>query len=290
MANNLGDVVSKFTTRLDQVLVQESKTSDLNLNQDLLGEYQGNGEIKLANLALSGLADYDRAKGFASGDIALTWKSYKLEFDRGREFSIDALDDEEREMLISANVMAQFAREKVTPEVDAIRFARLCENAGEHKEETLESADAAWKAVLLAEESMQDNGADIASCILYVTPAINRLLREAMPWRMGQAETPDTRITTFDGMKMVVVPQSRFYSAVDVKDDGYEKSSSGRDVQFIVVNPQAAAALQKHEKIRYFAPDVNQDKDAHKWQYRLYHDLLVYEGKKGLIYASLKSE
>ena len=49
--------------------------------------------------------------------------------------------------------------------------------------------------------------------------------------------------------------------------------------------PEAAAAISKHEKLRYFSPDVNQDDDAHKWQYRLYHDLIVYLKKKGLIYA-----
>ena len=34
---------------------------------------------------------------------------------------------------------------------------------------------------------------------------------------------------------------------------------------------------------------MNQEKDAHKWQYRLFHDLLVYEGKKSLIYAHLNA-
>ena len=39
-------------------------------------------------------------------------------------------------------------------------------------------------------------------------------------------------------------------------------------------------------KLRYFAPDVNQDDDAHKWQYRLFHDMWVYENKKNLIYGT----
>ena len=54
----------------------------------------------------------------------------------------------------------------------------------------------------------------------------------------------------------------------------------------MVVHPSAAQAIQKHEKLRYFAPDVNQAKDAHKWQYRLHHDLVVFENRKELIYAS----
>ena len=48
----------------------------------------------------------------------------------------------------------------------------------------------------------------------------------------------------------------------------------------------AAEAIQKHQKLRYFAPDVNQDADAHKWQFRVFHDLIVLDNKKQLIYCS----
>ena len=66
---------------------------------------------------------------------------------------------------------------------------------------------------------------------------------------------------------------------------GYEKAADGKKLNFIVMHPEAAAAISKHEKLRYFSPDVNQADEAHKWQYRLFHDLLVYLQKNGLIYA-----
>lgn len=301
MPNSLGNVAEKFTRRLDAVVEQGTLTADLNMNQDLLGEYQGNGVIKIAKIAMSGLGDYNRLTGFPEGDITLDWDSYKMEFDRGRSFSIDAIDDEERELMVSANVMNEFARTKVIPEVDAIRFARLAENAEETVGTTLSTPEAAWEAVLQAETALQDHGVSLSECILYLTSSVNSLLRKAMPWRIGQAEAPNTVFNTFDGMKMQVVPQDRFYSAIDTYDGvtnsgtderagGYVKDADGKDLQFMVVHPAAAAALQKHEKLRYFSPDVNQDKDAHKWQYRLYHDLLVYQNKKGLIYAQTKAE
>ena len=62
---------------------------------------------------------------------------------------------------------------------------------------------------------------------------------------------------------------------------------AGKAINFMMVHPEAAAAIQRHQKLRYFAPDINQAKDAHKWQYRLFHDLLVYENKKERIYAHL---
>ena len=51
MPNSLGSVVDKFTTRLDQKVTAGTCTSDLNMNQDLLGEYSGNGKIEIATIA-----------------------------------------------------------------------------------------------------------------------------------------------------------------------------------------------------------------------------------------------
>ena len=72
---------------------------------------------------------------------------------------------------------------------------------------------------------------------------------------------------------------------VDETPGGYKKASTAKNINFMVVDPRAAAAIAKHQKLRYFAPDTNQSDDAHLWQYRLFHDLLVYENKKGLIYT-----
>lgn len=295
MPNNLGSAVTKFTKRLDQVLMEGTVTSDLNLNQDLLGEMRGNGTIEIATIAMDGLADHVRGAGFVPGGMELTWEPYKLECERDREFSIDTLDDEERELLLSANAMNTFAREEVVPEVDAFRFARMSENAGNLAYETFTAASAALDAFDTACEAIQDEGGDPEQCILYCTPAYRTLLKKAQPWRISEGATPDRRFTSIDGTRIKSVPKKRFNSAIDLldgKSDGEEKggfkvAENGLPLNFMLVDPRAVAAITKHEKLRYFAPDTNQKDDAHLWQYRLFHDLLVYAKKKGLIYASL---
>lgn len=290
MANSLGSTITKFTTRLDKVIEQATLTSDLNINGDLVGEVSRTGEVKIAKIALQGLADYDRAKGFTSGDVTLDWETKKLEYDRGREFSIDYLDDEEHMLLVSANIMNEFARTKVVPEIDAIRFARLAANAGETASASFTKAADALSAVLKAEEHMENQGVSLSECILYLTPAVKSLLRQAQSWRIDNGTgSVSTDIQTFDGMKMRTVPQGRFYDSITLQtegDGGYKKTdSTGKDLNFLVVHPSAAQAIQKHEKLRHFAPDTNQEKDAHKWQYRVHHDLIVYDNRKPLIYA-----
>lgn len=294
MANNLGDLVTKYTQILDEVVVDEAKTSDLDANQNLLGEFNGAGQIQVAKVLMDGLANYSRTGGFTQGDIDLTWELFKLTYDRGRSFSIDIMDDEERLRVVTMNVMAQFVRTKVVPEIDAVRFAKLYEAGTKATAATFTDAATAADAVLTGEEVIEDAGAALSECVLYCTSAFKGLLRKAQEYRLAPGTDPDTTIERFDEMKLVTVPQNRFYSAVDLydgtttgeEDGGYVKDAAGVNLNFLIVHPSACAAITKHQTLRYFAPEVNQNADAHLWQYRVYHDLLVFDNKKSLIYGS----
>ena len=336
--NNLGNMVEKYTARLDQQITVGTCTADLNMNQDLLGEMTGAGVIDVATIAMDGLADHVRGRGFVRGGAELKWTPYQLEFERDREFVIDELDDAERLRIVTANLMSEFNREKVIPEIDAIRFARMAENAANMDAATYTTPQQAFDDLLLAEECMEDNGVQLSGCILYCTSKYKGLLRKAQPYRMGQGEAPNGTFDTFDDMRIRVIPASRFMTAIDLLDgtttgeeaggykiasggyrktadtdivsgkdyytksgetytkvaspakeslgDYYELSGQGKAINFQVVHPSAVAALSRLAKLRYFAPDVNQDDDAHKWQYRLFHDLWVYKNKKELIYGT----
>lgn len=291
----LGAYAQKFTTRLDKIIERETLTSDLNMNGDLLGEFSDSGEIKVATIAMDGLANYDRATGFVDGEVTTDWETYKLRYDRGRAFSIDAMDDEERAGIVSANVMAEFERTKVIPEVDAIRFATLAANAGETTTADITTADAAYKAVATAEEAIEDAGVDLSTCLFYCTSTIKRLLRENQKqnYRLSQGENPNGNFLMWDEMKIVTVPTARFQSKITLLDGttedqeagGFTAADDALALNFMIVHPSAAAAIQRHKKLRYFSPDTNQKRDAHLWQYRLFHDLLVYQKQKEKIYA-----
>lgn len=292
----------KYTEQLDRILQLGPLTSDLNINAELVGELTGAGEIKIAKLSMDGLADHTRGGGFVDGDITLSWETVKLAYDRGRGFNIDAMDDEESLGIVTAEAMGEFARTKVVPEVDAIRFAKLAAAApadGTATATTYTAADKAYDAVLAAEEFVQDYGSALQDCVLYCAPYMKTLLRKAAQdnFQLRPGEGPNTNFMTFDEMKLVTVPVTRFYTAIDLYDGktsgetagGYAKAEAGKGINFMIVNPQSAEAIVKHNPLRYFAPEVNQADDAHKWQYRLYHDLFVYENKVNGIYLSAKA-
>lgn len=291
--NDLSNCIDKFTTRLDKVIAQETVTGDLNMNQDLVGEMSGNGKIEIATISMDGLATHKRGQGFTKGGISLKWNPYQMEYERDREFDIDVLDDDERAKLVSANVMGEFARTQVVPEVDAVRFAKLAKNAGTTVKKDLSGADETVAALLEAEQCMEDHGVKLSQCLFYHSAATKKLLRLSNKYDLSAGQAPNSNFSTYDEMKMIGVAGDRFYSAIKLLDGttsgeekgGYEKATEGKALNFIVMAPEAAAAISKHEKLRYFSPDVNQSDDAHLWQYRLFHDLIVYAQKKGLIYA-----
>lgn len=294
MPNSLGSMAAKFTARLDEIVERECLTNDLNMNKDLLGELSGVGEVKIPKIALEGLGDYDRAKGFAPGSATLDWETLKLAHDRGREFEVDRLDDEERAKVMSAKLMGEFVRTKVVPEVDAVRFATLAKAAGTKKDGDLATPEDALKAVLSMEEALEDAGCDLSKVVLYLTSATKSLLRQSQEYRQRAGEDPNGRFGTFDEMKLVTVPKNRFVTAVDLlkgrdgeEAGGFKKATGGKALNFMAVDPRACSAIAKHETLRYFSPEQNQSKDAHKWQYRLFHDLLTFENKKGLVYTSV---
>ena len=72
----------------------------------------------------AGMSPESKRKRLSQIDSSHRKRSAAAE-ERDREFSIDVLDDEERAKLVSARAMGEFARTKVVPEVDGVKYSRL---------------------------------------------------------------------------------------------------------------------------------------------------------------------
>lgn len=300
MANDFSKKAELYTQKLDELAEQASVTSDLDgQNSDMVRDAGSAGTIYLPKMTIDGLGDYSRETGFPTGDISIDWEPYKLRYDRGKAFEVDDMDNAETLEVVTLNMFGKFVRDKVVPEMDAVRLSTYAANAGTTVAANVTAEKDALKAVLAAEAAIEDV-ASIDGAILYMTSAFKGLLKVAVPWRFSAGEDPDARFETFDGMRVKTVPSSRFKTSFTLGADGFaatkkadadqthvtgKASTDAVAINFLLVKPEAVCQIKKTEKLRYFAPDVNQDKDAHKWQYRLYHDAWVLSEKKPLIYA-----
>ena len=288
MANAI-TTITKYLPLLDQVYAVASVSSILDTPNALVRETADAKTVLIAQTSMSGLGDYSRADGFQTGDLSLTWKSYTFEHDRGRSFHIDAMDDAETMGLAFGSLASEFVRVKVTPEIDAVRFAKYATNAGETVAATLTNKTAV-SALATAEVAMEEKEVTIENCVVFMTPTVYGYVKDDTDHfqrTLVPAENPNRNFGAFDGMPIVKVPQTRFYTEVTL-GDGFAKAEGAKDINFMIIDRASVIQLIKHGKIRVFDPDTNQSADAYKVDYRIYHDAWVLDNKKNGIYCHTK--
>ena len=274
MANTI-NLVTKFQPLLDEVYQAASLTADL---ENSAVKFDGSKTVKVLKLTVPPLGAYTRNSGYTAGDVTADWESFTLTQDRGTEFSVDAMDDEETLNMTFGNASSEFIRRSVVPQVDAYRFAAMAGATGISTATgaALTTGDAVVKAINAGMTKMDEDEVTPEGRILYITPTLKGLIDDL--------ETYKSKACLERFKKIVVVPQSRFYTAVTISNTGFAKGTDAKNINFLIVEPKAAFAVAKHKKLRVFDPDTNQKRDDYLFQYRLYHDMFVYPQKAAGIY------
>ena len=243
-------------------------------------------EVYVPEMTLTGLGDYSKTSGYPVGDINLSWVSLKLTQDRGRQFAIDVVDDMEAMKVAGANVMSQFLKFAVIPEVDAYRFAKWATGSDStmRANATISTGSALVTAIDVASAKMTDASVPEDGRILCLTPTMYNLLKQAQDGRRFYVTTDSSigrKIAYYDEMRIVVVPEARFYSGITTSATGY--TNSGSKLNFMLIHPTAVVAITKHTAIKAKDPDV--DIDAYKFAYRLYHDAFIVPNHEKGVYV-----
>lgn len=274
MANTI-NLVTKFQPLLDEVYQAASLTTDL---ENSAVKFDGSKTVKVLKLTVPALGTYTRNTGYTAGDVTADWEAFTLEQDRGTEFSVDAMDDEETLNMTFGNASSEFIRRSVVPQVDAYRFAKMAGAEGVGTASAaITTGEAAIKAIGVGMTAMDEAEVPAEGRILYITPTLKGLIDELDNYKSKAC------LQRF--AKIVIVPQSRFYSGVTIDDKGFKKAEGAVNLNFEIVEPKAAFAVAKHKKLRVFDPDTNQKRDDYLFQYRLYHDMFVYPQKAAGIYV-----
>ena len=293
MANSF-TLAQKYLPLLDAVYRQSSRTAIL----DATGiQFVGANTVKVYKTSMDGLGNYARNIGFVKGDVTGTWETLTLTKDRGRSFMVDAMDNEETMDMAFGTLAGEFIRTKVAPEIDAYRFATL---AGKTGILTGTAADIAIGTtdvpglVDTAEKDMNEAEVPYEGRILFISETAYAGLRAKVTRTvMNDERGINHEIETYDGMRIVRVPQARFYTAITLQDGstsgqtagGYVgTATTGYPINFMIIHPSAVTAVTKHVVPRIISPDVNQTADAWKFDYRVYHDIFAYDNKVKGIY------
>ena len=156
MANTI-TLAKKYVPLLDEVYKKVALTSILDSDASLAREGANTNEIIIPKIDMDGLGDYDRNSGYVNGDVTLTWETVKFNYERGRMFNVDAMDNEESVGLAFGKLSGEFIRTKVVPEIDAFRFATYASKSGVTVvNEGLSTGEAVIKALRTASTKMDE--------------------------------------------------------------------------------------------------------------------------------------
>ena len=287
-------LAQKYVPILDGIYKDTSKFSILDTaNSDV--KFINANTVLLPKLEMDGLADYSRNGGFVNGAATLTWGTYTLRQDRGRDFVIDAMDDEETMNVAFGRLASEFIRTKVTPEIDAYTAAALAAKvpAANKVSATISTGAAAVAAVDDGTEALDNAEVPYEGRILFVSPAMYKALKSGITRMvMNRDDNVNYNVEMYNDMRVITVPQARFVTAIDLLDGttsgeeagGYAKASGAADIDFMIVHPTAVRKIAKHVVPRIFANGVWQKSDGAAFQYRIYHDVFVLDNKVNGLY------
>lgn len=292
MANVIA-LAKKYTRLVDEKYVKESVTSILNSPASMAREGANAKEILYRQVSVSGLGDYSRNAGYTNNAITVEWKTATFNYDRGTKITLDTMDNEETmgdTYLVAQN---ELQTQKVAPEGDAFTFAEIASKAGisvaKEEGESYANGEAFLTALLTATSTMDEDQVPAENRILFATPTlINSIMA---------LDTTKSREVLNSFSSIVKVPQSRFYTKIDLYDGttsgeeigGYVKDAQGKDLNFMIVHKPAIIKFDKHVVSDAIPPELNADADAYISKYRKYGLVDVFNNKLAGVYISYKA-
>lgn len=290
MANTIA-LAKNYTSILDEVYCNASVTADLTSDNTMVRAGANANEIIYPQISVTGLGDYSRNSGYTDGSVNLEWITAKFNYDRGTKISVDVMDNEESRDIAFTMAGSELMRTKVAPEADAFVFATLAgiESISKATPATYADATEFLTALIEAKNKMDEDEVPEEGRILYATPTL-------MNGVMALDTTKSREILNSFTVKKKV-PQSRFYTAIDLLDGKspgeeaghYKKATEGKDINFMIVHKPAVIKFDKHTVSDIIPASANPSADADIAKYRKYGIVDVFKNKVAGIYLSHKA-
>mgnify|MGYP006887265948 CR=1 FL=1 len=283
---NLIELAKSYVPMLDEVYKLASCTSDLDGAPELARQGANANELIIPMLEMDGLADYDRNGGYVAGDVKMENRTVQCNFDRGRMFTVDTMDNAETAGLAFGRLAAEFIRTKVVPELDAFRFACYAGKPGiSSAEATLSSGADVIAAISAAVTEMDENEVPSDQRHLRITSTLLRAIKDMDSYKSREV------LESFASVK--AVPQRRFYTAIKQlsgktgeEAGGYTKAAGAANINFAIVQKDALIQYTKHAAPKIIAPENNPDADAYVFGYRMVGIAKAYKNMLSGMYFS----
>jgi hypothetical protein len=295
MAEKLNSLqfASKFSGELDKIIAQKAVTGFL-VDNAFRQKFVGAKTVIIPDIDFVGLADYDRDEGYGkAGKTTITHTPYTLEKDRGRKLQIDREDlDETGIANLAGQVLGEFTRTKVVPEMDAYVLSKLAGvasrqshshtegGAGKYYSDFITCTNAIYSKAGYDEELVAFVDNTFYTGLMNSTEFAKNVI--VSDFKQGDI---NLKVKTINGVAIIPVADSRMKTAFTFGDDGFTKDEGANDIRLLVMPKKGASLVKKTETMRIFTPEQNQDADAYVFNYRLYYDVFVKKSQLDFIEA-----
>ncbi|MFV0382329.1 MAG: capsid protein [Breznakia sp.] len=275
------DIMEKYGTELVSVDLFSSNPTI---------KMTGAKTVRLPKLSTSGYKDHTRgANGFNSGTYTNEYEPKELDHDRDIEFAVDPMDVDETNLVLEIqNIQSDFESTQAIPELDCYTFSKVYAETNRVAPANIKTTTLTTANVLKdfdeVVENLEDAGVPISRCIIYCTSKYKTLLKNAegitRTLDASKAGGLDRRVTSLEDFKEIkTVPLERFKTAYDFAD-GYAVGATGKQINYIIIDPEAQVSRVKYSYIKMFAPGSDsRTADNYLYQNRRYNGTFALDGK-----------
>lgn len=285
MPTNAIELFKQYIALLDEIYKLEAKTNVLDGANELVRQGANANELVIPKISMDGLADYSRSSGYVNGSVDFNFETVVCNFDRGRMFTVDVMDNIETMGMVFGKLSSEFVRTKVIPELDAFRMAKYASlaNISAAAAADLTTGAAVISALRVATTKMNNDEVPEANRILFIETGLKGLVDDL--------DTNKSKEVLKKFSQIIEMPQNRFYTAIKQlkgttgeEAGGYTRAEGANNINFMVVEKSAAIQFAKRVNSKIITPEQNQDADAYKYGYRQVAIADAYENKRAGIY------
>lgn len=221
--------------------------------------------------------------------------------DRARSFQLDREDEDETGIAgLAGQVLGEFVRTKVVPEVDAYCLSKLAGLAITHAHTVTGTPETdAYKMFNDACAAVQSAAGFDEPLVCFVDPTMWKAIQTSDELTRLMVTTDfkkgdlNMQVRSINGVAILPVSEARmktaytFYDGITSGEEegGFAPMEAAESIGMLVMPKRGASLVKKTERVRTFTPGQNQAADAYKFDYRTYYDLILKNSVIEAVYA-----
>lgn len=288
---------------VDKIFTVNSLTERLLGASDIKLEFLDNKVVKVFKVKHTGLTNYRRGgygQSNVQGAVSSEFETFNINQERWADIPVDRLDNIEDAQTVLGHLISDFYKESVVPEVDAYRFATLAGYTnvtfGNRVEEKI-GANTIISKFNNALAWFDNNQVAERDRVLYVSADTMNLIRntDELYRKLSQEEykTADVTFTInkYEDSEIVVVPNSRFATAIVTDDNGFHPADGAKQINFIMIDKRCCIPVTRVSDTQiYDSKETYLGYSGFRFTSLLNHDIFVPDNKVVGIYASVSTD